>query len=171
MVAKQGDLFPDRELYDWVVGELKKRKIDEFRVGFLAYKISSQWHPGVSIPRYGEELPKILRKREVLLPLAIGLTLDNLATQQSLPEPLQTIIAKDLAEFSFDEALAVSLAGLYGSGAVVSFGNLDQNKVGIAKELDEDTKHVNTFSDDLAEALAAAVCARFAQHSVKLEDE
>jgi Phosphatidylglycerophosphatase A and related proteins len=137
----------------------------------MAYKISHQWHPDVSIPRFGAELPKILRKREVLIPLAVGLALDNLATDGKLPEPLQTIISHDLAELTIDESLAVNIAGLYGNAAVMSLGHLDQDKIGIAKTLDEDTEHVNTFADDLAEALASAICARFLQHSVDLEGD
>ncbi len=171
MVAKQGDIFPDTELHDWVLTELKKRNIDEFRIGFMAYKVSHQWHPDVSIPRFGAELPKILRKREVLIPLAVGLALDNLATEGKLPEPLQTIISHDAAEFTLDESLGLAIANMYGASSTMSMGSLDFNKIGIAKTLDEDTDHVNTFADDLAEALASAICARFLQHSVDLEGD
>lgn len=169
MVAKR-EQFPDSALFEWIVSELKKRNIDEYRIGYLAYRSSSKWHPDVDIARFGKELPKVLRKREVQLPIAIGLLLDNLAEEHKLPQPLQDIIEHDMAEFSFDESLAISIANLYGSTAVASFGNLDQHKVGVAKSLDEDTEHVSTFADDIASALASAVCARFGQHSVSKEE-
>ena len=92
----------------------------------------------------------------------VALSLDNLATEGKLPQPLQTIVAKDLWTMGVDELLAIGLSQLRGSIAVTNYGHVDVIKHGIIKEIDEDTSRVNTFLDDILGALAASVMAHVA---------
>lgn len=152
--------YPDQELFDFVMGELKKRNINSHTVGEAAYQLQHQYLPDLTIADFGYQLNEILKKREVLNALALGFEIDNLATEKKLSEPLQTIIENDLGIFGLDELLAMNISQLYGSLSVSNFGFADKIKVGIAKDLDTDESHVRTFSDDLFSALVSAVIGR-----------
>lgn len=165
MVARKDDIFPDKELREFVDNELEKRGINEQSVGEVVYELQSKYYPGRSVESFGKELPKVLKKREVLEPLAIGFELDRLTQEGKLREPIQTIIARDMGMLSTDEVLAMSITGLYGGISQAAFGNLDNNKRGIANRLDNADGKVNTFADDLFSALVAAVCGRVGQES------
>lgn len=162
--------YPDQELFDFVMNELKKRNINSHTVGEAAYQLQHQYLPELTIADFGYQLNEILKKREVLNTLALGFEIDNLVTEKKLSEPLQTIIENDLGIFGLDELLAMNISQLYGSLSVSNFGFADKIKVGIAKDLDTDESHVQTFSDDLFSALVSAVIGRCG-HGSKLELE
>lgn len=163
MVATKGFQYPDQELYEWVLKELDKRGINEVEIGKVAYELQHEYYPDVTVEQFGSELKNVLKKREVLNILAVGLELDNLAGRGMLSEPLQSIIANDAGVFGVDENLALNISQLYGSIAVTNYGLGDKKKFGLAKELDNDTEEgrVNTFADDLFLALCSAVVGRF----------
>lgn len=171
MVANKNVPYPDQELFDYVVKELDKRGIDEWTVGNAAYAMQHQYYPDVTVEQFGSELTNVLKKREVLNNLAVGFTLDNFANRSLLPEPLQTIVANDLGNFTVDESLALNITQLYGTISSTNYGHADKEKIGFAKELDNSKGEINTFSDDLFSALASAVCARFAHGSALQLDE
>ena len=169
MVAKQGDIFPDKELREFVDKELEKRNINEHTVGELIYGLQHKFFPNKTVDEFGEELPYVLKKREVQEVLAIGFALDNLATEKKLPGIVQTIVERDMGEFSTDELLSITIAMMYGGISIANWGRIDTNKFGLAKELDTTPGNVNTFADDLVEALASACAARLGQHSIRPE--
>lgn len=171
MVANKNVPYPDQELFDYVVKELDKRGIDEWTVGNAAYAMQHQYYPDVTVEQFGSELTNVLKKREVLNNLAVGFALDNFANRNLLPEPLQTIVANDLGNFTVDESLALNITQLYGTISSTNYGHADKEKIGFAKELDNSNGEINTFSDDLFSALASAVCARFAHGSALQLDE
>lgn len=171
MVANKNVPYPDQELFDYVVKELDKRGIDEWTVGNAAYAMQHQYYPDVTVEQFGSELTNVLKKREVLNNLAVGFALDNFANRSLLPEPLQTIVANDLGNFTVDESLALNITQLYGTISSTNYGHADKEKIGFAKELDNSNGAINTFSDDLFSALASAVCARFAHGSALQLDE
>ncbi|WP_006501023.1 phosphatidylglycerophosphatase A [Limosilactobacillus mucosae] len=171
MVANKNVPYPDQELFDYVVKELDKRGIDEWTVGNAAYAMQHQYYPDVTVEQFGSELTNVLKKREVLNNLAVGFALDNFANRSLLPEPLQTIVANDLGNFTVDESLALNITQLYGTVSSTNYGHADKEKIGFAKELDNSNGEINTFSDDLFSALASAVCARFAHGSALQLDE
>lgn len=171
MVANKNVPYPDQELFDYVVKELDKRGIDEWTVGNAAYAMQHQYYPDVTVEQFGSELTNVLKKREVLNNLAVGFALDDLANRSLLPEPLQTIVANDLGNFTVDESLALNITQLYGTISSTNYGHADKEKIGFAKELDNSNGEINTFSDDLFSALASAVCARFAHGSALQIDE
>lgn len=171
MVANKNVPYPDQELFDYVVKELDRRGIDEWTVGNAAYAMQHQYYPDVTVEQFGSELTNVLKKREVLNNLAVGFALDNFANRSLLPEPLQTIVANDLGNFTVDESLALNITQLYGTISSTNYGHADKEKIGFAKELDNSNGEINTFSDDLFSALASAVCARFAHGSALQLDE
>lgn len=171
MVANKSMKYPDKQLYDFVVNELNKRNINNETIGIAAYQMQHEYYPNITPAQFGNELINVLQKREVLNNLAVGFTLDNLANDGQLPEPLQTIVANDLGNFTVDEALALSITQLYGTVSSTNYGHADKEKIGFAKELDNSKGTINTFSDDLFSALASAVCARFAHGSALQLDE
>lgn len=171
MVANKNVPYPDQELFDYVVKELDKRGIDEWTVGNAAYAMQHQYYPDVTVEQFGSELTNVLKKREVLNNLAVGFALDNFANRSLLPEPLQTIVANDLGNFTVDESLALNITQLYGTISSTNYGHADKEKIGFAKELDNSNGEINTFADDLFSALASAVCARFAHGSALQLDE
>lgn len=169
MVAKNMP-YPDQQLYDYVTSELLKRNITKETIGEVAYEMQHKYFPGVTKEEFGSELNNVLKKREVLNNLAIGLELDNLANAHKLSEPLQTIIANDLGQFGVDESIALNISHLYGSISDTNYGYADKVKMGYAKKLDTTDKYINTFSDDLFLALCSAVCARWAHGSATVQE-
>lgn len=167
MVARKDDIFPDKELRDFVDKELEKRGITEQEIGKMVYELQHKFFPEKTVQEFGSELPHVLKKREVQEVLAIGFTLDNLANKKQLPGIVQTIVERDMGEFSTDELLAFNIAMMYGGISIANWGRIDTNKFGIAKKLDTTPEHVNTFADDLVEALASACAARLGHHSDK----
>lgn len=165
MVATKGVDYPDKELYEYVVAELEKRNITQKTVGEAAYELQHMYFPNVTVEDFGSELPHVLKKREVLNLLATGLALDNLATENKLPQPLQFIIENDLGVFGVDETLAMAISQLYGSIAQTNYGYADKEKMGLAKKLDNGGDYVNTFADDLFLALVSGVVGRFGHGS------
>jgi phosphatidylglycerophosphatase A len=90
------------------------------------------------------------------------LYLDKLAEEGAIEEPLANIIKTDDPLYGIDESLAMTIANIYGTIGITSFGYLDKNKMGIMKELDTSATNVNTFLDDLVAGLAAAASAKIA---------
>lgn len=80
--------------------------------------------------------------------------------------PIQNIIEQDLGLFGVDEVLGLDVARLYGVIGMTNFGDIDVNKPGIVKKLNDDGRKegiVHTFLDDIVGAIAAAASTRVAQ--------
>lgn len=159
---KNDTKYPDTKSYNYIISEFDKRGIKLEDIAVIAKKVQSKWFPDITYDECTQALIKILHEREVMNIVMVALTLDNLATENKLPQPLQTIVAKDLWTMGVDELLAIGLSQLRGSIAVTNYGHVDVIKHGIIKEIDEDTSRVNTFLDDILGALAASVMAHVA---------
>lgn len=152
--------YPETKLYNFIMKEFDKRGVTKDDIVDIAIQLQAKYNPDVPREDYFKVLEVILHKIAVMNSLAVGLTLDNLATEDKLPEPLQTIIQEDSSYFDIDEYLAISISNLYGAIGITNFGFLDKCKTGIVKQLDESADRVNTFADDLVGALAVAVGAK-----------
>lgn len=161
--------YPDNELYQFVQEELYKRGITAYSIGEIAYEMQHDYLPDYEISDFTEQFSEVLKKREVLNLLAFAFELDNLANKRMFSEPIQNIIENDAGFWQIDEILASSLAQLFGMLAITNYGYLDKNKVGIARQLDEEDS-ITVFSDDIVSALASAVIGRCG-HGSKLELE
>lgn len=159
--------YPDKEIYEFVQKELRKRGITAYSIGEIAYEMQHEYLPDYEISDFSEQFNEVLKKREVLNLLAFAFELDNLANKRMFSEPIQNIIENDAGFWQIDEILASSLAQLFGMLAITNYGYLDKNKVGIARRLDEEDS-ITVFSDDIVSALASAVIGRCG-HGSKLE--
>lgn len=115
-----------------------------------------------------DAVERVLNKREVQHAIFTGVSLDILAEQGALPQPLQDIVAGDESLYGLDEVLAMGITNIYGTIGITSFGYLDKQKLGVIGEL-HDNKHnkVNTFLDDLIAGIAAAASAKLAHNAKK----
>lgn len=166
-------IYPDREIWEYVDQEFAKRDISLAMIAQHAYDHQVQFNPGITIDEAQMAVGKVLKKREVLNALLVALTLDNLANEHKLPEPLQTIIAEDNPYFGVDEMLAINgIAQLYGSIAVSNFGYLDVHKSSTARRLDQNQKNggrIATMLDDCISAIQA--CAEgYLAHNMAQDD-
>lgn len=159
--------YPDKEIYEFVQKELRKRGITAYSIGEIAYEMQHEYLPDYEISDFSEQFNEVLKKREVLNLLAFAFELDNLANKGAFSEPIQSIIENDAGFWQIDEILASSLAQLFGMLAITNYGYLDKKKLGIAKQLDEEDS-ITVFSDDIVSALASAVIGRCG-HGSKLE--
>lgn len=157
--------YPDRKAHDFVVNTLAQHQISIADIAQIAYEMDRPFIPTLTMDECTASVDKILWRRDILDNAMIMLELDRLAENHQLAEPLNSIICADAGIFSADEELAIEIANSVGSIGVANFGYFDRVKTGKAKQLDEDSQHVNTFLDDLITALAAAACARLSHHN------
>jgi phosphatidylglycerophosphatase A len=156
------DKYPDTAAYNYVISELKKRKVSVIDIAKISQELQKKYNSNVKLSEYESAVNDILHKREVLSIAMTGLALDNAASEHNLPEPLQTIIGRDFALYGVDELLAIGITNLYGTVGITNFGYVDKVKKGIIARLDTDENHVNTFVDDLVGAIAVAAGAKIA---------
>lgn len=155
--------YPDKAAHELVMNELGRRGITMKTIAEIAFELQKDFYPAAQIEEFYDAANEVLHKREVLNNAMVALELDRLATEDKLQQPLQNIVANDSGVFGVDEALAVSIANIYGTIGVTNFGYLDRVKNGVIKDLDtQKDGRVNTFIDDLVGALAAAVAAKMA---------
>lgn len=159
MVAKNNYIYPDEELYNYVINTLNAKGVTMTNIAEQAYRMQKRFYPELTVDDYAKQVPKVLKKRDVLNILAVGLALDEVATKKQLPQPLQEIVEHDAGIFGVDELLALCIAQMFGGLSISNTFYMDIAKQGIAKELDH-APGVNVFIDDLISALAGAVIAR-----------
>ena len=99
--------------------------------------------------------------------LQLGAEIDRLAEAGLFKGPIQDIIQNDLGVFGVDEIFGLDIARLYGAIGQTNFGDIDVNKPGIVKVLNEAGKpgktSCHTFLDDIVGAIAAAAATRVSQ--------
>ncbi|UHA72428.1 phosphatidylglycerophosphatase A family protein [Paenibacillus sp. 481] len=152
--------------YDDCVELLQRRGVTLTSISEIVYQLQHPYNAVLKQEDCLDSVKAILRKREVQYTLLTGITLDILAEQQLLPEPLQSIMEADESLYGVDETLALGITNMFGTIALTSFGYLDKAKVGIIQQLNNKGDHVHVFLDDLVAGLAAAASARIAHHDV-----
>ncbi len=155
------------ELYELTVNRLEEFGIELVEIAKLVQELQGDYIKDLSLERCLESVESVVRKRESIHAILTGLTLDDLANEGNLPEPLLSIIRDDEGLYGIDEILTLGIVNMYGTIGLTNFGYLDKKKIGIIKELDEKKKveRVTTFADDLVAAIAAAACARVAHQN------
>lgn len=153
---------------DW----LARRGVSVADIAALVYEIQQQYIPGLTLNDCRESVERVLEKREVQNAVFTGLTLDMLAEQELVPEPLLGMLQRDDSLYGIDEILALSVVNIYGSIGLTNFGYLDKVKMGIIGLVNRHKGHqVNTFLDDIVAAIAAAAAARMAHRAKDMEEE
>lgn len=153
----------DKELHNYVLGQLKVRDVDLTTMAENVYNIQVKFNSELTIKECREAIDKILMRRDILQLMAVSFQMDNMANLSQLDEPLQEIVANDRGEFGVDESIALAMCSEYGSIALTTFGRIDSKKVGDAKRLDDEQKSggkIATFTDDICLALIACGAAK-----------
>lgn len=159
----ESNVYSDEEMQRINIALLAGRGVSVDDIALLAYGAQSKYLPNLSLDEVRDSVKEVLTKRDQFHAILLAINIDVLAEQKMLSEPLQSIISDDLGLFGLDEAIAISIAGNYGTIGVTNFGNMDVNKPGKISVLQNDTSHVHCFLDDIVGALAAVAAIRVAQ--------
>ncbi len=147
--------------------KLLERGVTILDIAQIAYNQQCKFNPNIAIELCVESVEKILSLRDTFHLLQLGAEIDRLAEEGLFKGPIQDIISYDLGVFGVDEIFGLDIARLYGAIGQTNFGDLDVNKPGIIRELNEKGKGGNkachTFLDDIVGAIAAAASIRVAQ--------
>ena len=93
--------------YDYVVRLLEKRGVSLDAIAEIVLRLQKPYHDDLTLHECRESVEHVLRKREVQHAVITGVSLDMLAEEKKLPEPLQTILAIDEPLYGMDEILAI----------------------------------------------------------------
>lgn len=159
-------VYTRQEMYEFNVKALEKRGVKVSDIVDITYRQQSKYIKDVPMNLCEESVEKILSLRDTFHYVQLAVEIDVLAEQKKLSQPLQDIIHYDLGLFGVDEVMALDLAGIYGTIGETNFGDIDVNKHGIVRKLNEDGKKegvCHTFLDDIVGAIAAAAATRVAQ--------
>ena len=150
-------------MYKDVTKMLSDRGVSLREIAQVVLQIQKGYYPELTEEECLASVEDVIKKREVKQAILTGVALDVLAEQQKLPEPLQSIVAKDDFLFGVDEIVALSITNVYGSIGLTNFGYLDKTKPLIIGKLNAHKGgHCHTFLDDLVSAVAAAAASRIA---------
>lgn len=154
------------DLRQAAVQQLEGRGIDLEAIADLVLDLQKKYIPALTLADCVKAVNAVLDKQDVQYAVLTGLFLDECCEQGKMPVELQEAMVSDAGLFGIDEALAMSIANIYGTIGITNFGYLDKMKPGIIGQLDQHSQAVHTFSDDLVGAIAAAAAARLA-HQIK----
>jgi phosphatidylglycerophosphatase A len=132
----------------------------------IAFMQQARYNKNISMRVCIESVEKILSYRDIFHLVQLSIEIDRLAEEGGFRSPIQEIIRADLGMFGIDEVFGLTIAQLYGTIGQTNFGDIDVNKPGIVKRLNEDGKKgdcCHTFLDDVVGAIAAAASTRVAQ--------
>lgn len=159
-------VFTREEMFQMNVKALEKRGVTIDSIAEVTYQQQSKYNPDISRATCRESVEKILTYRDPFHYIHLAIEIDVLAEQKKLSQPLQDIIYYDLGVFGVDEVMGLDVAGMYGTIGQTNFGDIDVNKPGIVKRLNDAGKEegiCHTFLDDIVGAIAAAASTRVAQ--------
>lgn len=170
MITKKGEIMSEEKKYmpskrEYIEEQFEKRNIYTSDMAELVFDSQQRHIEGLAYEDAVRAVEAVMKKREVRHALLVALALDNLAMDNALPEPLQTIVAEDQPLFGVDEDIAVATSGLNGSIATTNYGNLDVSKPGIVGRLNQDQKDgkmITTFLDDMISAITAQAMGKLA---------
>ncbi|GAA0464758.1 phosphatidylglycerophosphatase A [Alkalibacillus silvisoli] len=150
---------------------LEKRGVTINDIAELVHFLQSKYHENLSQEECFENVEKVLQKREVQNAILTGIQIDELAEQEQLQEPLQTMIENDEGLYGIDEIIAFSIINVYGSIGFTNYGYIDKVKPGILEALNDKANGCHTFLDDIVGAIAAAASSRLAHSQEYREPE
>jgi phosphatidylglycerophosphatase A len=167
MIPKKTKLIYTRqEMFEINKKTLLKRGVKIEEIAEISFKQQSRYSDDVAMDLCIESVEKILSLRDVFHHVQLAAEIDRLAEEKLLQGPIQDIIFEDLGLFGIDETMGLDVAGLYGTIGQTNFGDIDVNKHGVVKRLNDDGKKsgkCHTFLDDIVGAIAAAASTRVAQ--------
>ncbi|WP_370872005.1 phosphatidylglycerophosphatase A family protein [Alkalibacillus filiformis] len=151
---------------------LEERGVKKKDIADLVYFLQSKYHEQLTEEECLLNVNKVLQKREVQNAIITGIQIDQLAEENKLKEPLQTMIENDEGLYGIDEIIAFSIINVYGSIGFTNYGYIDKVKPGILEDLNDKANGCHTFLDDIVGAIAAAASSRLAHsQEYRVEDD
>ncbi len=164
----ESNVYSEEKMREINISILSERGVSVNDIAFLAYNAQSKYLDNLSLQEMVDSVLEILGKRDQFHALLLCATVDVAAEKGVLDEPLLSILNQDLGLFGLDEAIAISIAGNYGTIGVTNFGNLDVNKPGKISILQNNKNACHCFLDDFIGAIAAVAAVRVAQrHAIE----
>ena len=146
------------------IEKLEERGVTVREIAEIAYNQQLKYNKNIDIQECIVSVEKILSLRDTFHLLQLGAEIDRLAEAGLFKGPIQDIIQNDLGVFGVDEIFGLDIARLYGAIGQTNFGDIDVNKPGVVKVLNEAGKpgkpSCHTFLDDIVGAIAAAAATR-----------
>ncbi|MDY0064600.1 MAG: phosphatidylglycerophosphatase A [Bacilli bacterium] len=157
--------FSREEMFTLNRDRLLERGVTLRDIAEIAFKQQSRYNDNISMTMCMESVEKILSFRDIFHIVQLGIEIDRLTEQKAFRSPIQDIMQADLGMFGIDEIFGLDVASNYGTIGQTNFGDIDVNKPGIVKKLNDDGKkgQCHTFLDDIVGAIAAAASTRVAQ--------
>lgn len=159
--------YSREEMQKLNIEKLEERGVSVLEIAKIAYNQQLKYNKNIDIQECIISVEKILSLRDTFHLLQLGAEIDRLAEAGLFKGPIQDIIQNDLGVFGVDEIFGLDIARLYGAIGQTNFGDIDVNKPGIVKVLNEAGKpgktSCHTFLDDIVGAIAAAAATRVSQ--------
>ncbi|HEY8424984.1 MAG TPA: phosphatidylglycerophosphatase A [Limnochordales bacterium] len=150
---------------------LAMRGVDLGPIVRLVYRLQKPYVPDLTEEMCRQSVDHVVEKREVQYAILTGVTLDVMAEEGRLDEPLGGVLRHDPDLYGIDEVLALSIVNVYGSIGLSNFGYLDQERPPeLAQALPGGPGRVHTFLDDILAAIVAAACARIAHQAADIRE-
>ena len=166
-MSKPKIYFSRDEMQKLNTEKLLERGVKIEDIAIIAYNQQKKYNSFVKMEDCIESVEKILSLRDTFHLLQLGAEIDRLAEEGMFKGPIQDILMQDLGVFGVDEIFGLDIARLYGAIGQTNFGDIDVNKPGIVKQLNEEGKpgkpSCHTFLDDIVGAIAAAAATRVSQ--------
>lgn len=160
-------LYNRDEMLKLNIEVLKERcNVTVMDIAKIAQEQQSKYYPNIDINLCIESVEKILTFRDVFHHIQFSAEVDRLTEEKLFKGPIQDILYYDLGLFGIDETMGLDVARNYGAIGQTNFGDIDVNKRGIVKRLNDEGKKdgtVHTMMDDIVGAIAAAASTRVAQ--------
>jgi phosphatidylglycerophosphatase A len=163
--------FSREEMFQLNKERLEERGVKLEDIAEIAFRQQSRYNKDISMKTCLESVEKILTYRDIFHIIQLSIEIDRLTEEGAFRSPIQEIMRADLGMFGIDEIFGLSIAANYGVIGQTNFGDIDVNKPGIVKHLNDIGKKnvCHTFLDDVVGALAAAASTRVAQ--IQSEEE
>ena len=160
-------IFSREEMFNYNKERLLERGVTIESIAEIAFRQQAKYNPQTKMSDCIESVEKILSYRDIFHMVQLSIEIDRLTEEGVFRSPIQEIMRADLGVFGIDEVFGLNIASMYGTIGQTNFGDIDVNKPGIVKELNDGGKagcgKCHTFLDDVVGALAAAASTRVAQ--------
>lgn len=158
-------IFSREEMFEMNRDALLERGVTIRDIAEIAFNQQSRYNKNISMNVCIESVEKILSYRDIFHIVQLSIAIDKMTEEGKFSGPIQDIMRADLGMFGIDEIFGLNIAAMYGVVGQTNFGDIDVNKPGIVRKLNEEGKSAkcHTFLDDVVGALGAAASTRVAQ--------
>lgn len=144
---------------------LENRGVSLLGLARLVCELQQPYNPDLSLQECLDSLKSVIAKNEVQHAVITGLTLDEMAEEGVLKEPLGSTVRKNDRLYGIDAILGLAIVNMYGTIGLSNYGYLRLEQERLFHGMPARNNKVNTFLDDLLAAIVAAACARIAHGS------